>query len=69
LKKIIEDISLKQEKAVYLHCDNKLAIAMAKNLVYHGKTKRIAIKQHFIREAIEKGEIELKFCKSKKYSS
>jgi len=47
-----------------LYCDNKSAIAIAKNLVYHSRTRHIAIKHHFIREAIEEGEIELKFCRS-----
>jgi hypothetical protein len=49
---------------VDLSCDNKLAIAMANNLVCHSRTRHIAIKHHFIREAIEEGEVELKFCRS-----
>jgi hypothetical protein len=53
LKRILEDIGGKQEEAVYLYCDKKSATAMAKNPVYHNRTKHIAIKHHFIREAIE----------------
>jgi hypothetical protein len=64
LRRILEDIGEKQEDAVHLHCDNKSAIAMAKNPVYHSRTRHIAIKHHFIREAIEEGEVELKFCRS-----
>jgi hypothetical protein len=56
LKRILEDIGEKQEEAIHLHCDNKSAIAMAKNPIYHSRTKHIAIKHHFIREAIEEGE-------------
>jgi hypothetical protein len=63
LRRILEDIGEKQEEAVHLHCDKKSAIAMAKNLVYHSRTRHIANKHHFIREAIEEGEVELKFCK------
>ena len=55
---------MKQEKAIEIFCDNKSAIAMAKNPVYHSRTRHIAIKHHFIREAIEEGEVELKFCRS-----
>ncbi|KAK3036480.1 hypothetical protein RJ639_030827 [Escallonia herrerae] len=47
-----------------LFCDNKSPIAMAKNPVFHSRTRQIALKYHFIREAIEEGEIELEFCKS-----
>ena len=45
-------------------CDNKSAIDIARNLVYHSRTRPIGIKHHFIRDAIEDGEVELKFCKS-----
>jgi hypothetical protein len=64
LRRILEDIGEKQEDAVHLHCGNKSTIAMAKNPVYHSRTRHIAIKHHFIREAIEEGEVELKFCRS-----
>jgi transposase InsO family protein len=63
LKRILEDFGEKQE-AVTIHCDNKSAIAMAKNPVFHGRTKHIAIKHHFIREAIEDEEVQLSFCKT-----
>jgi hypothetical protein len=63
LRRILEDIGEKQEEAVHLHCDNKSTIAMAKNPIYHSRTRHIAIKHHFIREAVEEGEVELKFCK------
>lgn len=37
---------------------------MAKNPIFHSRTRHIAIKHHFIREAIEEGEVQLKFCRS-----
>ena len=63
LKKILNDFGEKQE-AVTIHCDNKSAIAIAKNPVHHGRTKHIAIRHHFIREAIENEEVQLNFCKT-----
>lgn len=64
LSRILEDMGAKQQKPVEIYCDNKSAIAMAKNPVYHSRTKHIAIKYHFLREAEANGEIELKFCNS-----
>ena len=32
-----------------LHCDSQSAIMLAKNLVFHAKTKHIEVKYHFIR--------------------
>jgi hypothetical protein len=64
LRRILEDIGEVQEKAIHLYCDNKSVIAMTKNPVYHSRTRHITIKHHFIGEAIEECEVELKFCKS-----
>lgn len=47
-------MGLKQNGSIVLHCDDKSAITMGKNPVSHDQTKHIAIKYHFIREAIEK---------------
>lgn len=62
LSRILEDVGEKQEEATPIFCDNKSAIAMTKNPVYHSRTKHIAIKHHFIREAVEDDEIQLKYC-------
>ena len=40
------------------------AISMAKNRNFHGKSKHIAIKYHFVREQVSNGTIELKCCKT-----
>lgn len=45
-------------------CDNKSAMALAKNPVFHGRSKHIDIKYHYIREQVNDGKIELNFCKS-----
>ena len=37
---------------------------MAKNPQFHGRTKHIAIKYHFIREQVSSGKLELKYCKT-----
>jgi len=44
LKRMLEDIGEKQKESVYLNCDNKSTIAMAKNPVCHSSTRYIAIK-------------------------
>jgi hypothetical protein len=64
LRRILEDIGEKQEESLLLHCDNKSAIAMAKNPVFHSRTRHINIKHHFIRSVIEDGDVQLVFCSS-----
>ena len=65
LSRILEDNKEKQNEATDLLCDNKSAIVIAKNYVFHSRTRHIAVKYHFIKEAISNGEIQLMYCKSK----
>ncbi|KAG6516323.1 hypothetical protein ZIOFF_026782 [Zingiber officinale] len=70
LRKILADLGHHQIEGTVLHCDNKSAIAMAKNPAHHNRTRHIALKHHFIRQAIEDKEIQLEFflviiCKDK----
>ncbi|GKE51830.1 ribonuclease H-like domain-containing protein [Tanacetum coccineum] len=43
-----------------MRVDNKSAIARMKNPVFHGRSKHIDIRYHFIRECVEKNQIEVK---------
>ena len=49
----------KQSKLTIILCDNKSAVAMVKNPVFHEKTKHIKIKFHAIREAEWEEEVQL----------
>lgn len=54
---------------VTIYIENKLAIDLAKNPVFHARSKHIDIRYHFIRECIEKGEIEVKhICSEKQHA-
>ena len=46
-----------------IHCDNKSAIAIARNPIHHGRTKHIELRFHFIRNLISDGSIDLNYCK------
>jgi len=45
--------------------DNQNAIAVAYNPVEHARTKHIDIRYHFVREAIQKRLVEVKYCSSR----
>ena len=64
LRRILEDLGEKQTESTPIFCDNKSAIAISKNPIFHGRTKHIDIKYHFIHEAQSNGEIELQYCKT-----
>ncbi|CAL9012442.1 unnamed protein product [Prunus brigantina] len=63
LRFVLEDFGEEQTAATTVFCDNTSAIAMAKNPVFHQRSKHIKRKFHFIREAIQEGVIELLYCK------
>ncbi|KAL6145529.1 hypothetical protein ACLB2K_056215 [Fragaria x ananassa] len=62
LKRVIEDFGEKQASATTILSDNKSAIVMSKNPMYHSRAKHIALKFHYIRDAVEENEIDLVYC-------
>jgi len=45
------------------------AIYLAKNQVYHARTKHIDVKYHFVRDVLEDGDIEVKKINTKDNSA
>ena len=42
--------------------DNQGAIAIAKKNIAHARTKHIDIRYHFVREVVQKGLVDLRYC-------
>lgn len=55
LKKLLNQITNTNLEPVIIYIDNKSSIDLAKNPVFHGRSKHIDIRYHFIRECVEKG--------------
>ena len=64
LMKMKTDLSHEQTKATKIMCDNSSAVSISKNPVFHGRTKHIKIKFHFIREVQQSNEVLLVHCSS-----
>ena len=62
LRRFLQDIGVVKIafEPVTLYCDNMAALAYAKDLKYHGKTKQILIRYHFVRDMITQNEGVLK---------
>jgi hypothetical protein len=63
LRFVLEDFGEMQAEATPLYCDNMSAISMAKNPVFHQKTRHINRRYHFIRESLKEGLINMQFCR------
>ncbi|KAE8684439.1 GDSL esterase/lipase [Hibiscus syriacus] len=46
-----------EQKHIKVHCDSQSAIHLAKNHVYHARTKHIDVRYHFVREILEEGGV------------
>ena len=52
-------------RAITIHEDNQSTISMARNPQYHGRSKHISIKYHFVRDHVIEGAVKLKYCPTK----
>lgn len=64
LRKMLKDLGHEQIEATKIMCDNSSAVSISKNPVFHGRTKHIKIKFHFIREVQQSNEVMLIHCSS-----
>jgi hypothetical protein len=56
----MRDFGVRFER-VLLMCDNTSAISVAKNLVFHKKMRHVERRYHFLRDHVDKGDIEMRY--------
>ena len=57
LQELLSELTEQPVEKVVIRIDNQSAIALTKNPVFHGMSKRIHSRFHFIRECVERGQI------------
>lgn len=62
---LFKELGAEVELPIELFCDNKAALQIASNPMYHERTKHIKIDCHFIRERLQEGLITTKYIASK----
>ncbi|KAL5515273.1 hypothetical protein EMCRGX_G000418 [Ephydatia muelleri] len=62
LRRLLSDIKASPKMPTIISEDNQGTIAIARNPVYHARTKHIDIKYHYVREALMDGVIDLVYC-------
>ena len=53
-----------QEEPTKISIDNKSAITLAKNPVFHDRSKHIDTRFHYIRECITRKDVQIEYVKS-----
>ena len=62
LHELMNQLDEPSTEAMVIYSDSQSAIAMAKNPQFHGRSKHIDIKYHFIRGKIADGTVKLLYC-------
>ncbi len=65
IKALLEELGYYKQNKFPIYTDNNGALLLAKNPIFHERTKYIAVKYHYIRELIIKGIIDLNYIPSK----
>jgi hypothetical protein len=61
----MRDFGVRFER-VPLMCDNTSVISVAKNLVFHKNMRHVDRRHHFLRDHVEKGDIEMRYIDTEK---
>jgi hypothetical protein len=60
VKRLLKELHEEVSEPTVIYCDNLSSIKLAKNPVFHARTKHIEVHYHFVRERVLSGEVELK---------
>jgi hypothetical protein len=65
LVRLLSDLLGRDTRAEELRVDNKSALALAKNPVFHERSKHIRLRYHFIRGCLEEGNFKACYINTK----
>ena len=62
IRQLLKDLNVDKKDPLKIYEDNQSAISMGKNPQFHGRSKHIEIKYHFLRDHIEKKLVIIQYC-------
>lgn len=64
MQQVLKQIEGTQSKGVKVFCDNTSTIKLTKNPVFHGRSKHINVRFHFLRDLTNDGTLIMEHCGS-----
>ena len=64
LRKLLAGLFECELEAIVVHCDNQSGIRLSKNLVFHDRRKHTDIRDHFLRDCVQRGTIRLEYIQT-----
>jgi hypothetical protein len=61
LKRLLKDLHEQVSDPTMIYCDNLSSIQLAKNPVFHTRTKHIEVHYHYVWERVLSGEVQLQY--------
>ncbi|MCO5566579.1 hypothetical protein L7F22_020256 [Adiantum nelumboides] len=61
LEMLLQDLEIRLQDPIVIYCDNLNSVQLARNPVFHARTKHIEVHYHFIREWVLDGDIDLAY--------
>jgi len=61
LVRLLKELGISNLTPVQLHCDNQSALHIARNSIFHERTKYIEIDCHFMRDKVLEGLLQLHY--------
>lgn len=62
LRRILEKLGFEEKMETTIMCDNSSAIQLSKNPVFHGKSKHIEVRFHYLRDLVSQGIVKMSHC-------
>ncbi|MCO5558217.1 hypothetical protein L7F22_011796 [Adiantum nelumboides] len=62
IRRLLADLCECQQASTTIFTDSQSAMAVARNPVFHARTKHIEVHYHYVRERLHAGEITLTYC-------
>ena len=69
MRQLTTELGNTPTKATIIYEDNQAAISMTKKSQFHGRSKHIGIKYHFIHDLVTGGSVKLEYCPTKKMTA
>ena len=64
LRRLLDEISIKQHDPTVIYEDNQGAIQLSKNPKFHSRTKHIDVSYHYNRQQVNQNTVSVKYCTS-----
>lgn len=64
LRRLLAELQCPPDGPTLVYCDNSSTIKLSKNPVFHGRSKHIDVRYHFLRDLVKDGTLDLKYCRS-----